>query len=45
MHISSLLQDYRLIVVGRFACPIDLESYAGGTYAPLTAAHATQVKG
>jgi hypothetical protein len=40
MHIYSLLQDYRLIVEGRFARPNDPESYA-----PVRATHASQVKG
>jgi hypothetical protein len=29
--LSSRLEDYRLIVRRRFACPNDLESYAGGS--------------
>jgi hypothetical protein len=29
--IIAVLEDYRLIVTRRFACPYDLESYSGGS--------------
>jgi hypothetical protein len=31
MKIYFLLEDYRLVVERRFACPNDTESYAGGS--------------
>jgi hypothetical protein len=42
---SHLLEDNRLIVEGRLACPIGQESYAGGSVNFWYVTHARQVKG
>jgi hypothetical protein len=41
---QCLLEDYRLVVERRFACPSDPESYASEAYVIGRATHTRQVK-